>query len=145
LQAERNQRVKIDSDWVLRRLQAELEADASDLFADDGTLKPVHEWPEIWRKGMVSAVRVVQLYEKDSTGRNVAVGVMKDVQFADRTRKIELLGKHVAIGAFKERIALGADDPLKILFSQIAGTAIRPQAEKRTIEHQPAHEPEGEG
>ena len=41
LQAERNQRVQVDADWVLRRLEAELEADASDLFDDDGTVKPV--------------------------------------------------------------------------------------------------------
>ena len=146
LQAERNQRVKIDSDWVLRRLQAELEADAADLYGADGALKAARDWPEVWRRGLVISVRTTELYEREpGTGKNRVIGRMKDVVFADRVKRIELLGKHVAIGAFKERIALGADDPLKILFSQIAGTAIRPQAEKRTIEHQPAHEPEGEG
>jgi phage terminase small subunit len=135
----------VDADWVLRRLQAELEADASDLFADDGMLKPVAQWPQIWRRGMVTALRVTQLYEKDGTGKNIEIGVVKDVQFADRTRKIELLGKHVAIGAFKERVALGTDDPLKKLYEQIAGQAIRPAGEIQTIEHQPQPDPETEG
>ena len=37
--------------WVLKRLVAEAEADLADLYTDAGDLKPIDEWPEIWRPG----------------------------------------------------------------------------------------------
>ena len=40
LQAERAERTQVDADWVMRRLIEELEAKASDLFDDEGALKP---------------------------------------------------------------------------------------------------------
>ena len=42
-----------------------------------------------------------------------------------------VLGKHIKVGAFTERVQLGADTPLQQLFREIAGNVIRP----KTIEH----------
>ena len=48
---ERSERTKIDADWLLRRLAAEAEADLADIYdRATGALKPVHEWPKIWRQ-----------------------------------------------------------------------------------------------
>src|SRR6476620_7150099 len=41
LQAERNERVQVDADWVLRRLVEELTADVNDILNPDGSVKPV--------------------------------------------------------------------------------------------------------
>ena len=40
---------------MLTRLVEEAEVDLADLFGDDGVIKPVKEWPTIWRQGLVSA------------------------------------------------------------------------------------------
>src|SRR5262249_45087746 len=53
LQAERNERVRVDSDWILARLVEEMQADAADLFDQRGALRPVNEWPLPWRRGLV--------------------------------------------------------------------------------------------
>ena len=57
---------------------------------------------------------------------------MKDITLADRVKRIELLGRHINVQAFKESVAIGTDAPLRALFDQIAGQAIRP-----AIEHDP--------
>src|SRR5262249_16328698 len=100
LQAERNERLEIDSDHVLRRLAEEVDADAADLYGPDGTLLPVAQWPLAWRRGLVSSIRTVELYQRDATGKNVAVGVMKDVVLVDRARRLELLGRDIRVGGF---------------------------------------------
>ena len=61
--AERSERLKIEADWVLQRLIAEAEADLAAIYAEDGTLKPIDEWPVIWRKGLVTGLDVDQLRE----------------------------------------------------------------------------------
>jgi phage terminase small subunit len=139
LQAERNQRVQVDADWVLTRLVEELTADVNDILNPDGSVKPVCEWPKIWRTGLVSGIRINELYEFDRNGKQGVIGHLKDLQFSDRIKRIELLGRHIAIGAFRDKVALGSDDPLKKLYAQIQGQAIRP-----AIEHQPEGQNEGD-
>jgi phage terminase small subunit len=41
---------EIDADWVLKRLAAMADADLSELHNEDGTLRPIKDWPKIWRK-----------------------------------------------------------------------------------------------
>jgi len=55
-QADRADRTKIDADWVLTRLAQEVDADLADLYEADGALKPTHDWPPIWRKGLVAGL-----------------------------------------------------------------------------------------
>ena len=73
-------------------------------------------------------------------GRPKVIGHLKDVMFADRVKRIELLGRHITIQAFKERVSIGVDAPLRALFDQIKGQSIRPTEEIRTIEHIPNEE-----
>ena len=49
-QAARSERTKIDTDWVLTRLADEVTADLAGLYAESGALKPISEWPLIWRR-----------------------------------------------------------------------------------------------
>jgi len=142
LQAERNGRVQVDADWVLRRLVEELTADVNDILNADGSVKPIADWPKIWRTGLVSGIRINELYEFDRTGKQGVIGHLKDLQFSDRIKRIELLGRHIAIGAFRDRVAVSTDDPLKKLYAQIQGQAIRPAIEHQ---HRPDAETEGDG
>ena len=107
LQAERNRRVQVDADWVLRRLGRGARGRCADLYDEDGTLKPANDWPEVWRAGWSRTSRPPSSTAKDHTGKPVVIGRMKDVTFADRVKRIELLGRHIAVQAFKERVQIG--------------------------------------
>lgn len=101
---KRAKRTQIDADWVLKRLHADANADLADIYDTNGHLKPVNEWPMTWRTGLVAGVETVM--ERDGTdedGKPIYVTVRK-VKLADRTRIVELAGKHVGVGAFKDRI-----------------------------------------
>lgn len=97
-QSERSERTKIDADWVLTRLAAEAEADVSDLYNENGGLKAVHDWPEIWRKGLVAGLDVEEL-----TVEGEVIGRVKKLKLSDRIKRIELIGKHVDVQAFREQ------------------------------------------
>lgn len=95
-QAERSQRTRINADWVLSRLGAEVEADLADLYREDGSVKPVHEWPLIWRQGLVAGVEVERLAE--------GIGTVTKIKISDRIKRIDLIGKHIDVQAFKEKV-----------------------------------------
>lgn len=102
-QAARSERTRINSDWVLNRLADEAEADLADIFDDDMNLKPIHDWPDIWRKGLVAGVDVEELYEGRGEDRE-HIGRVHKVKLSDRIKRIELIGKHVMVQAFKDQI-----------------------------------------
>lgn len=110
LKAQRSERTKIDADWVLRRLAAQADADMADLYTDAGTLKPVNEWPEVWRKGLVAGVEVIEEYGPAEEGGRELIGHTKKVKLFDRIKNLELIGKHVNVGAFSEKVALSNPD-----------------------------------
>lgn len=120
--AERSKRTKIDADWLLTRLADEAEADIADLYADDGTLKPVREWPLVWRKGLVAGVEVEELFEGRGEGRE-QVGRVRKVRLADRTKIKELIGKHVDVQAFRDRVELTGKDGGPIQVEQVQADA----------------------
>lgn len=137
LQAERIARLTVDADWVMKRLIEELNADVADIYDENGVLKDAKDWPDVWRRGLVTHIQTTELYGGTENGKPKVIGRMKDVTLADRVKRIELLGRHINVQAFKERVSIGVDAPLRALFDQIKGQAIRPADEMRTIEHMP--------
>lgn len=98
-QAARSQRTQIDADWVLRRLAAMADADMKDLHGPNGALLPVEQWPEVWRRGLVAGI------EADETRIDGGLTVTtRKVKLADRIRTLELIGRHVAVGAWREKV-----------------------------------------
>ena len=98
-QAKRSEETGITAQWVLERLAAEADADVADLYSEGGNLRPVHEWPEIWRKGLVAGLDVEEL-----TVEGQVIGRVKKVKLSDRIKRIELIGKHVDVQAFREQV-----------------------------------------
>ncbi len=93
--AGRSKRTQIDADWLLRQLAEEAQADLNDLYDELGALKPVKDWPLIWRQGLVTGIE---------TTKNAAGHVVTKVKYTDRLRVKELLGKHVEIQAWREKV-----------------------------------------
>lgn len=100
LKAERRERLQMDADMLLRRLVDEANADAADLYDENGDLRPMGEWPLIWRQGLVSGFDLETLTDDD--GRVMAR--LKKVRISDRIKRLELLGKHIGVQAFKEQV-----------------------------------------
>ena len=98
-QEARSKRTEINADWVLNRLADEATADLADVLNDDGALKPVTEWPLIWRQGLVAGLDV---HEEMVEG--VKIGQTVKVKLSDRIKRIELIGKHVNVQAFREQV-----------------------------------------
>jgi phage terminase small subunit len=96
--AKQSRRTEINADWLLRRLAEEAEADFADLYDDRGELKPVREWPAIWRKGLVAGL------ETDETREDgVLKATTRKLKISDRLKRLELIGRHIAVGAFVDK------------------------------------------
>jgi phage terminase small subunit len=95
-------RTEINADWLLKRLAEEADADIADIYAENGGLKPVHSWPLIWRKGLVAGLESKQEFDYVD-GEKIPDGVVQKVKMADRVRRLELIGKHIAVGAFVDK------------------------------------------
>lgn len=113
--SERSKRTKVDADWVLQRLRLEAEADLADLYDDNNNLLPVKQWPLIWRQGLIGGVETVREKAKDGEGDDSFVDKVK---ISERVKRIELIGKHVDVQAFKERLEVDVTDDAATLLAQ---------------------------
>lgn len=116
--AARSHRTNIDADWVLTRLAREAEADLADIYDDNGNLLPVKEWPLIWRQGLVAGVETVR--DKSDDGELSAVDKIK---ISDRVKRIELIGKHIGVQAFRERVEHDLSDDAATLLAEARRSA----------------------
>jgi len=102
LRKERSERLQVDADYVLQRLYDMDQMDIIDILNDDMTLQPLSQWPKIWRQAL-NGVEIADLFEGEGDARKV-MGVLKKIKWIDRLKNLELLGKHVDVGAFAERV-----------------------------------------
>lgn len=98
-QTKRAQRTQIDADWLLTRLAEESTADVADLYDEHGGLKPVKDWPLIWRQGLVAGLDVEEIRVE-----GVVVGSIRKLKLSDRIKRLELIGRHIDVGAFKDKV-----------------------------------------
>ncbi|HHD2937360.1 terminase small subunit [Enterobacter kobei] len=97
LKAERNEQVGVDATYVLRRLTEIDQMDVLDILLANGELKPIKDWPKVWRTTL-SGMDVVEMASADSAA------LLKKIKWPDKVKNLELLGKHVNVQAFKENI-----------------------------------------
>ncbi|HEK3017733.1 terminase small subunit [Proteus sp. G2609] len=99
LKSNRNERVEVDADYVLKRLVEIDQMDVLDILNESGDLKPVRDWPKAWRTTL-SGLDVMSI----STGEEGTDTLLKKIKWPDKVKNLELLGKHVKVQAFKEQI-----------------------------------------
>jgi len=109
--------IAIDAEYVLDRL-AQIDAmDVADILHDDGRVKPIKEWPKIWRQ-YLSAVQVEEIAAGSGDIKRV-YGVLKKIKWPDKLKNLELLGKHVGVGAFRDRVEVTGKDGGPVEVAQV--------------------------
>lgn len=108
---ERSEKLNVDAACVPKRLSDEANADIADLYdRNTGVFLPVHEWPLIWRQGLVQSIESEELFEGKGNDR-VHIGRVRKIKLDNRVRRLELIGKHVQVNAFRDQVQVqGFDD-----------------------------------
>nr|WP_306821426.1 terminase small subunit [Providencia rettgeri] len=100
LKSERGERLEVDADYVLKRLVEIDQMDVLDILHDDGGIKPIHEWPKVWRTSL-SGMDLAEMFESKDGERDL-VGIMKKIKWPDKVKNLEMIGRHRSVGAFVE-------------------------------------------
>ena len=103
LMAEREGRLEIDADYVLARLVEIDQMDVLDILNDDMSFKLISSWPKVWRQ-YLSGVDMAEMFDGRGDEREM-VGILKKIKWPDKVKNLELIGKHVRIGAFNPSIS----------------------------------------
>lgn len=101
LMEERNKRLRVSADYVLLRLAEIDQMDVIDILNDDGSLKPIRDWPKIWRTTLSGFDLSSTIMDMDETSIET---ILKKIKWPDKVKNLELIGKHVDVNAFKERL-----------------------------------------
>ncbi|EHH5170463.1 terminase small subunit [Escherichia coli] len=113
LMEERNKRMRVSADYVLMRLVEIDQMDVLDILNDDGGMKPIAEWPKVWRTSLsamdIATIKTTQASLQKKNGEaDLSVEdvehILKKVKWPDKVKNLELIGKHVDVNAFKERL-----------------------------------------
>jgi phage terminase small subunit len=97
LRAKRSDRTGINADYVLNRLVEIDEMDVLDILEDTGAVKVISKWPKAWRT-LISGLDVSEMMNDDS------IIVLKKIKWPDKVKNLELIGKHVEVQAFKDKV-----------------------------------------
>lgn len=102
---DREQRTEINADYVLKRLVEIDQLDVLDILDNAGNFKPIMEWPKTWRQTL-SGVDLQEIMLGD------VETVIRKIKWPDKLRNLELLGKHVAVSAFREQVEVNVTHTL---------------------------------
>ncbi|EFB9895146.1 terminase small subunit [Escherichia coli] len=97
LKSARVEQTGIDAAYVLRRLVEIDQMDVLDILLQNGELKPIKDWPKVWRTTL-SGMDVVEMVSADSAA------LLKKIKWPDKVKNLELLGRHVSVQAFKDNV-----------------------------------------
>ena len=119
-QNKRAEQTQIDAAYVLKRLVEIDQMDVLDIMDDQMKIRPVNEWPKVWRQYVVN-LENLELSDGE--------GCFKKIKWPDKVKNLELLGKHVSVGAFKDKIEHSGDPnnpinmSLKVVFENDGETS----------------------
>lgn len=103
LMEERNKRMRVSADYVLMRLVEIDQMDVIDILDDDGGLKPISQWPKVWRTSL-SAMDINRIRMAGKDDEDDIESTLQKIKWPDKVKNLELIGKHVDVNAFKERL-----------------------------------------
>ncbi|HBS2800871.1 terminase small subunit [Klebsiella pneumoniae] len=98
LKAQRNDLVGINANYVLNRLVEIDQMDVLDILTSTGELKPITQWPKLWRTTL-SGLDVIEMAAEGNT-----TALLKKIKWPDKVKNLELIGKHIDVQAFREQV-----------------------------------------
>lgn len=85
LKSARVEQTGIDAAYVLRRLVEIDQMDVLDILLQNGELKPIKDWPKVWRTTL-SGMDVVEMVSADSAA------LLKKIKWPDKVKTLSCLG-----------------------------------------------------
>ena len=97
-QDERAKGRQWDAQKVLERLEQTADLDISDIINDDWSVKPLSQWPMIWRQSL-SGLDILKSIT--TAGEDVSIeSIVKKMKWPEKLKTLELIGRHVNVKAF---------------------------------------------
>lgn len=121
----RAERTEVDADYVLKRMIEIDQMDVLDIMDDDMAIKPVSEWPKVWRQ-YLSGFDLAEMFEGRGEQREM-IGILKKIKWPDKVKNLELLGRH--FGMFKDKVEHSGEIKTPELKLVLNGTRPSPPAE----------------
>lgn len=131
LKAKVEEKCIVDAAYVRNRLYEIDQMDVLDIHNDDGSIKPMREWPKIWRQ-YLSAIEVSEVMQNSGDDGQV-VAVLKKVKWPDKVRNLELLGKLTSVGAFSEKVDHTSSDGSMSPKRELSDDEVERELEKRGL------------
>lgn len=130
--ADRAEKTGVTVERVIEELARIAFADVRDVFAPDGTLKPL----DAMTKGAWAAIAGLEVREIRD-GEDNPMGRVSKVRLADKLGALDLLGRH--FGLFNDKMTLKGDpeNPLTLLIRAVQGTSIKPVQTPRDARSSP--------
>lgn len=97
---ERQNRTQINADYVLNRLVQIDQLDVLDILDSQGNFKPISEWSKEWRLNL-SSFEIISTPNGD---------IVKKIKFPDKVKNLELLGRHIQVGAWSDKKEITGKD-----------------------------------
>ena len=103
--AARSERTETTADWVLKTYREVWDADILDILDERWQVKPLKDWPPIWRK-MTTPADVKDLMARSSDGKADAwdaIGKQIKLNCFPKATALQKIGEHVAVKAFPQK------------------------------------------
>lgn len=95
LMSDRKARLETSADYVLRRFLEIDRLDVADILDAEGNVLPIEQWTEDWRRS-IAAIDIQELKSDRA--------VVKKIKLPDKLKNLELIGKHIDVSAFRDRL-----------------------------------------
>ena len=109
-QKEREERTQVTQDMVIKELAKIAFLDISKLYNESGGLKNIHDIDSDTVRA-ISSLETFEEFEGFGADRE-HIGDVKKVKMLDKTKALELLGKH--LGLFTEKVKVEQDVPFEV-------------------------------
>lgn len=111
---------ELDSDYVLKRLKEIDELDIIDIMQDDlSGFRPLSEWPKSWRIS-ISGIDINTII---LNGHEPVETLVKKIKWPDKTKNLELIGRHTKVKAWDKDEVKPQDQNITINFTD----AVKPE------------------
>lgn len=120
-QKEIEERTEVTQDMVIKELSKIAFLDIRKLYTEDGLLKNISDMDND-TAGAISSLETLEEYEGYGDNRE-RIGDTRKVKLLDKTKALELLGKH--LGMFKEKVTIDGNVNTNNPFSGMSTEELR--------------------